>query len=667
MPYHLQLLGRFALTGPSGQAIEIVSKKGQAMVARLALAGEKGLSREALQALLWSDRDEAQAGSSLRQALSALRRALGNSEASPLKVAGTDVALDQETMSVDVQAFATLAESKELPKLETAAELLQGELLQGLEVRDAAFENWLLLERQRLSGLEAVLLEKLLKRYEANGMTGKAVATGEQVLQMDPLREPVYRSLMRLHAGTGDRSAALRVFERCRRALKEELGLEPEEATKTLFEEITRGETNGRNPLAQSPLADATAGRDRQELEEELQLPEKPSIAVLPFTDLSQDGAQDFFADGLSEEIITALSRIPNLFVIGRGSTFGYRGRSLNVKQLAEELGVRYVLEGSLRQAGRRLRVTAQLIDAASGHHVWAERYDRETGDIFAIHDDITCEVAAALQIKLTEGEYARVRASGTKDLKAWECLIQAAEILYNHRRGEMPRAKALVEEALERDPNYAWGWAAKGWLFWEEAFDVWSDDPEKSLETAKEAFERATTIDPDNPDALALGSFVLLSQKKFDQARAASAHSLSKGAGYWMTLGVAANIEMYAGDPEVAMNLTRRAMRLCPIYPAFLPADLAQEHILMGNPEKAVPACKTAIAVDSGYIYGHLCLAVSLVMLGRIDEAKKAGEGLLGADPAFSISRWVIGQTYEDPAKLTLFTEALQKAGLPE
>jgi tetratricopeptide (TPR) repeat protein len=337
------------------------------------------------------------------------------------------------------------------------------------------------------------------------------------------------------------------------------------------------------------------------------------------------------------------------------------------VKQVAAEQGVRYVLEGSFRQAGKQLRVTAQLIDATTGHHVWAERYDREAGDVFAVQDDITCEVAAALQVKLTEGEYARVRASGTKDLKAWENLVQAADILYHHRRGEMAHAKELVEEALRLDPNYAWAWASKGWLHWEDGFNVWSDEPDKSLEIAMDSFERAIAIDPDNPEALALISFVLLSQRKFDQARAASARSLARGAGYWMSLGVAANIEMYGGDSEVAMNLTRRAMRPCPIYPAFLPADLAQEYILIGQPEKAIPACKTALKVDSGYIYGHLCLAVALVMLGRIDEANKAAEGLLGADPGFSISRWAIGQAYEDPARLALFTEALREAGLPD
>ena len=636
------------------------------MVACLALAGEKGLSREELQALLWSDRDATQAGSSLRQALSAARRALGNADRSPLKISGTEVILDPSAIDVDVVAFEAFANSADLCDLEAAAALMRGDLLEGLDVRDRSFEDWLLVERQRLQSLAAVLLEKLLKAYEARGKTREALDVAERVLRTDPLREPVYRSLMRLHGASGDRSSALKAYARCRKALKDELGLEPEEATRALFDEIAGGASAGHGDDKQDPPSEKPAAKDWQVLEEELQLPVKPSVAVLPFTDLSQDGAHGFFADGISEEIITALSRIPNLFVIGRGSTFGHRGRNLDVTQAAQELGVRYVLEGSLRQAGSRLRVTAQLIDAENGHHVWAERYDRETGDLFAIQDDITCEVAAALQGKLTEGEYARVRGTGTKDLVAWEKIIEAAEILYNHRRSEMSRAKFLVEEALERDPNYAWAWASRGWLHWEDGFNAWSEDPQRSLEIAMESAERSVAIDPDNPEALALISFVLLSQRKFDQARAASARSLAKGAGYWMTLAVAANIEIYAGDPEMAMNLTRRAMRLCPIYPSFLPADLAQEYILMGKPEKAVPACKTALAVDSGYLFGHLCLVVAHVMLGQRDESKKAAEGLMAAHPGFSISRWAIGQTYVDAAKLALFTEALSKAGLP-
>jgi DNA-binding SARP family transcriptional activator len=262
LPYRLQLLGRFALVDPSGEAVALTSKKGQAMIACLALAGDRGVTREELQSLLWSDRDEAQASSSLRQALSALRRSLGNGEASPLKVTGAEVTLDPAAIAVDAAAFEVLSASKDLSDLEAATNLVQGELLEGLDVRDQAFEDWLLLERQRLSSLEAVLLEKLLKRYELERKTDKALEMAERVLRRDPLRESVYRSLMRLHAAAGDRSAALKMFERCRKALKDELGLEPEEATKALLEDITHGELAGHKRVKQDAPADESAGRD---------------------------------------------------------------------------------------------------------------------------------------------------------------------------------------------------------------------------------------------------------------------------------------------------------------------------------------------------------------------------------------------------------------------
>jgi adenylate cyclase len=230
---------------------------------------------------------------------------------------------------------------------------------------------------------------------------------------------------------------------------------------------ILDGETGG-NEADQNFAGSAAA----------LQLPDKPSIAVLPFTNMSDEQEQEYFSDGISEDIITALSKISKLFVVARNSTFTYKGRAVDIKQVGREQGVRYVLEGSVRRSGDQLRITAQLIDATTGDHVWAQRYDRVVQDVFALQDEITREVTSALQVELTEGEQARLWASGTQNLEAWEIFIQIPELLFSHQRENVLISRQLAEQALQLDKNYAEAWTMLGLSHWEEAFNGWSEDP---------------------------------------------------------------------------------------------------------------------------------------------------------------------------------------------
>jgi TolB-like protein len=202
-----------------------------------------------------------------------------------------------------------------------------------------------------------------------------------------------------------------------------------------------------------------------------LPLPDKPSIAVLPFVNVSDDPKQEYFCDGLTEEIITALSKVPKLFVIARNSVFTYKGKPVKVNQVAEELGVRYVLEGSIRKAGDELRITAQLIDALSGHHLWAERYDRNLNDIFAVQDDLTKKIITALQVKLTEGELVRAAARGTKNLEAYLKYLQAMVTVRQFNIESNALAKQLAQEAIALDPEYAMAYRA---LSTAHQMDVW-------------------------------------------------------------------------------------------------------------------------------------------------------------------------------------------------
>ena len=250
-----------------------------------------------------------------------------------------------------------------------------------------------------------------------------------------------------------------------------------------------------------------------------LDLPDKPSIAILPFTNMGAAPEQEHLSDGISEDIITELSKLSKLFVVARNSTFTYKGRAVDVKQVGREQGVRYVLEGSVRRGGDRLRITAQLIDATTGHHLWAQRYDRVVQDVFELQDEITREVTSALQVELTEGEQARLWASGTQNFEAWEIVIQIPELIYSHRKEHVLMGRYLSEQALQLDENYAAAWTMLGLAHWEETFNGWSEDPDASLNLAIDAAERSQSIDGSNPDTYALLAWIHLSLREYDQA----------------------------------------------------------------------------------------------------------------------------------------------------
>ncbi len=233
--------------------------------------------------------------------------------------------------------------------------------------------------------------------------------------------------------------------------------------------------------------------------------PDKPSIAVLRFDNMSSEPEHEYFADGIAEDIITALSKISRMRVIARNSTFAYKGKSPDVREVARELGVRYVLEGSIRSSGNRLRITAQLIDATDGSHLWAERYDRSIEDIFDIQDEITKEIVTALRVKLTDGEEARVLARGTNDIEAWQLCVRAYELYLRFNSTDFLEARALAEKALQRDPNYAYAWATLGSTFWYDGRLGYTADSEAKFARANECAKRAMALDDSISPAITL------------------------------------------------------------------------------------------------------------------------------------------------------------------
>jgi len=396
-------------------------------------------------------------------------------------------------------------------------------------------------------------------------------------------------------------------------------------------------------------------------------LPDKPSIAVLPFVNLSDDPKQDYLADGLAEGIITALSTLPSLFVIARNSTFTYKGKAAKAPQVAEELGVRYVLEGSVQKVGDRVRITAQLIDAIKGYHLWSERYDRELKDILVMQDEITMKILAAIQVRLTAGEDARLRAKGTTNLDAYLALMQARQYMLINNRENYALARRLTERAIALDPRYAAAYATLCRVQTNEgALGVYKN-PREAFEQAAKLGEKAIALDDSNALAHATLSLTYAWLREHDKAiaEAEKAVSLEPNSAYaYHALG---NGLDFAGRSQEAIPFFKKSLRLSP-----MPIDtttlfrLAGAYRNIGQYEEAVDTCKKALQLyGPDHLFVHMMLAITYASMGREKEAHAEAGEVLRIDPTFSVESFARRSPYKDQKTTDANISALRKAGL--
>jgi adenylate cyclase len=377
----------------------------------------------------------------------------------------------------------------------------------------------------------------------------------------------------------------------------------------------------------------------------ELELPEEPSIAVLPFTNMSNDPEQEYFCDGISEDITTALSRIPRLFIIARHSTSVYKGKGVEIGKVASDQGVRYVLEGSVRKSGNRLRITAQLIDAINNKHCWAERYDRDLDDVFEIQEEIARNVSVAVQVKLTAGDAAKIWAGGTTNVEAWESFVRGNAYMEDHVQEHNKEAKRLAELALSLDPDYANAWVLLGFTHYEDSHWKWSENPDESLLSAEKAANKAIELEGLNPDGYVLLGAVQVSRNEFTQA----ARNTRKA--YLLAPNSSHNLAYYAwlqnreGEYRDSIKYMEKAIRLCPIHPPWYLHLLSTSYYAIDDYDKALQASMRFLKqVEAGsnlLIEGSVLLAVYLKSLGRTIEAKEAYAQVMKLDPSFQIEGW--------------------------
>jgi adenylate cyclase len=394
-------------------------------------------------------------------------------------------------------------------------------------------------------------------------------------------------------------------------------------------------------------------------------LPDKPSIAVLPFNNLSDDPEQEYFSDGLTEEIITTLSKVPKLFVIARNSTFTYKGKPVKVQQVAEELGVRYVLEGSVRKGGDRIRITAQLIDALSGHHLWAEQYDRNLDDIFALQDEITKEIITAMRVKLTVGEQARAVAKGTNNLEAYLKCLQANELVHKINPESNALAKQLAEEAVALDPEYAWAYFVLGRA---HMMDVWvraSKSPKESIGKSIKLVKKAIVLDDTLPEAHSLLGFLYSMTRQHDKAiaQAEKAVALNPNSG-WAHFIVGKTL-FFAGRAEESIPEYKRAIRLNPIPPNHHIWSLGLSYAYTGQYEEAITWCEKAVRQEPNDLLARMMMTVVYSLSGRDEEARAEAAEVLRIQPKFSVEKFAEKCRYKKKIDCERFLGALRKAGL--
>ena len=396
--------------------------------------------------------------------------------------------------------------------------------------------------------------------------------------------------------------------------------------------------------------------------------PDKPSIAVLAFNNMSGDPEQEYFSDGISEDIITDLSKLSELHVIARNSTFTYKGKPVDVKQVGRDLGVRYVLEGSVRKAGNRVRVTGQLIDAASGAHIWADRFDRDLTDIFAVQDELTQEIIAALKIKLSAPEKARVASGGTKNVDAHDFFLRGRELVIGNKRDRemFAQANVYLRRAIKLDPNYAGPYAALAWAYIMDYQNRWSDSPETSLDQAERLIDKAIAKDDNDPFVHYVAALLGLWKKDYERWAHEADRALSLNPNYGHAHLARGLVHVYSGEPVKGIPYIERAIRLDPAQQQYR-HFLGTAYLVAGNYEAAAAILKERVAITPTTDLSRALLASALGHLGRAEEARQIWRELKEINPQYSYADHFSRLPFRNPADADKFTDGLRKAGLAE
>jgi adenylate cyclase len=391
------------------------------------------------------------------------------------------------------------------------------------------------------------------------------------------------------------------------------------------------------------------------------------SIAILPFTNMSGDPEQEYFSDGISEDIITDLSKIAGLTVIARNSSFTYKGRSVDIRTVGRELGVQSVLEGSIRRAGNRVRITAQLIDATNGGHLWADRYDRDLTDIFAVQDDVTQRIVEALKITLSPAEKERLADSETHNVAAYDCMLRGREFMLGKEKNleTFQQAVKYFNEALEHDPNYSVAYACLGFGYMFDYQNRWTEDPDQSLVVAQEYADKAIEKDPNEPLARCVSALAASYNKDLDRAKEEVEKAIQLNPSLALARNLRATVHTFAGQPLEAIPEIEQAMRLDPALSGQFLHFLGLAYLLAEKYETAAALLRQRIVLVPNTDFSRAILASALGHLGEIDEAKRVWAELMEINPNYSFAAHIGRQPFKRAEDVERMAAGLRAVGV--
>src|SRR5882724_1430269 len=658
----LSVLGPFRLEADA--EIALPSRKAQALLAYLALPAGRAHRRDKLASLLWADRGDTAARHNLGQALLSIAKAIGpaSTDAAAMVTNADRVAVDPAAFDVDATRLEGLVADGSPAALLEAVKLCHGDLLDGLNLQAEPFEEWLTAQRSRFRELAIQAHRLLLEHQIACDGRDAAIMTALRLLALDATDEDAHRKLMRLYLAQGRKDAALRQFQICADTLQRELGQAPDAETRALQRSIAQARTAAVLPVSATGVRPDLASPGRPAAEA-LNEPIRPAIAVLPFANMSGDPEQEYFADGLTEDIMTDLAQVSTLFVVARNTTFTLKGKAVRIPQTAKELNVGYVLEGSVRKAGDRVRITAQLVDGRTGGHLWAQRYDRRLDDIFGLQDEISRSIADALKVQLFAGPATRSATSP----EAYEYYLKGRSFFLRGLwgRSSLTVARQMLAKTAESDTNYARAYAGQAYC---ECYLLFLGDRTVSLEGATSNIARALELAPDAPETHAAKGLALWTVGRYGEAEEPLERALALGPSLFEAHLFAGRNCRVQDRHERAASLFERAADLQPndFKSLGLAADayrsLRRREDMLSAARRAAERIEVEVGEHPDNAHALAFGAGFLAELGDDARAEDWATRAIAIDPGDPTLKYNLACTYIALARPELALEWLEK-----
>ncbi|RWD40298.1 BTAD domain-containing putative transcriptional regulator [Mesorhizobium sp.] len=668
----IRLLGGLEVTSLERRPVRFATRKTSLLFAALVLAGRRGHRREQLSEAFWPGRSNGQARNSLRQALVDIRRSFPTSKDAAVYIDGDHeaVALFAGPDEADISIFDRKLEEGRATDLAFAADLYRGGVLAG-EAIPEELDEWFgpYLNRYQRKALQ--LVDRLSLALPIPGSAEETACEGlaERLLASDPTAEAAHRALIRIHAHRGHENAALRQFELCRTALKKQLDAEPEAQTSSLAASLqSRERTGHQRPGPSSGVAAPAQMRAVQARHDD-----QPSIAVLPFQNLSGDVEQEYFADGMVEDIVTALAHFRHLFVVARNSSFAYKGRSIDIKQVGRELGVRYVVEGSVRRASDRLRIAGQLIDTSTGAYLWADRFDGTLAEVFDLQDQVASSIVGAITPKVEEAEIERAKRKPTESLDAYDYYLRGLAVFDRtvNDQTAIDEALQLFKAAIARDPEFAAAYARAARCYATRKSNGWMVDRAEEVAEAVRLARRAVELDRDDAIALSHGGYVLgYVGGELKNSAVCIDRALVLNPNLAAAWGLSSWVRACFGEPDRAVEHAAGAMRLSPLDPRLFAWQFCTglAHFCAGRYDDAVEWAESSLRSQPNYASAMRVAAVGHALAGRLLEAQQMMARLCAFDPSLRLSSLAeVLPPFHRPDDRSRYIEGLRKAGLPD